>query len=837
MPAYPDGITISRPIRYGRVNPLAVPMRVGLHLRITTLLALAWPLAAGAAARAATPVADRLARVESFLKTHCVECHGGKSKKADLTLSVYKDETSILQDRKVFERVIEMIREGEMPPPKRPQPSDAETANFIHGIEAIFDEADRTTRVDPGRVTVRRLNRTEYNNTIRDLMGVDFTPADDFPSDDIGHGFDNIGDVLTVSPVLMERYLAAAENVVNRAILLDLPRPQRRRANGRDLDPPQRFFGQQQQNQPRYRALNAGSPLSTQLRLSLPGEYTIRFRAFGYQFPGEPAKVGLLLNDKQFHQVDVPGGDEKTPLIFETKLNIEPGTHRLSFALLNPEIKPTTAPVATTRPTTTATRRLVQIVGVETEDPADTRPISHRALLAYSPAATTKAQQTREVLTRFANRAYRRPATDDELNRLIHLAERAESAGEKWEAALPMAMQAVLSSPKFLFRVELDDRPRSAEPHAIGEYPLASRLSYFLWASMPDDELLDLAGKGQLTAQLEPQVRRMLKDPRSRSLVDGFAMQWLQLRRLRTISPDGKAYPTFDERLRASMQKETELFLDAVIKEDRSILDLIDADFTFLNTTLARHYGISDPALNTGGGFGRRGGGGQQVSDRDFVRVKLPKGGPRGGILTQASVLTVTSNPTRTSPVKRGRWVLEQILGAPPPPPPPDVPELVEDEKAHLAGSLRQRMEQHRANPACASCHAKMDPMGFAFENYDGVGAFRTKDGDHAVDASGTLPDGKSFKGAAELRSILMEKKGQFAKCVAEKMLTYALGRGVQFYDRRAINKIVAGVEKDDYRFSRLVIEIVQSDPFRLRRGSDQQARQDAVDIQQEKQP
>jgi hypothetical protein len=352
---------------------------------------------------------------------------------------------------------------------------------------------------------------------------------------------------------------------------------------------------------------------------------------------------------------------------------------------------------------------------------------------------------------------------------------------------------------------------------------------------MPDDELFALAAKNQLTANLDAQVRRMLKDPRSKSLVDGFAIQWLQLRRLRTVAPDAKTFPGFDENLRASMQIETELFLDAVIKEDRSVLDLIDADFTFLNRTLARHYGLPDPTGNTFGGGRGSGGFGQPISAKDFVRVSLPRGGDRGGILTQASVLTVTSNPTRTSPVKRGRWVLEQVLGAPPPPPPPDVPELKEDSKAQLSGSLRQRMEQHRENPACASCHAKMDPLGFAFENFDGVGAFRKKDGEFVIDPSGTLPDGKSFKGPAQLRTILMEKKGQFAKCLAEKMTTYALGRGVQFYDRRAINKIVAGLEKDDYKFSRLVIEIVQSDPFRLRRGTEQQVTQDKLDKQQEK--
>jgi hypothetical protein len=343
---------------------------------------------------------------------------------------------------------------------------------------------------------------------------------------------------------------------------------------------------------------------------------------------------------------------------------------------------------------------------------------------------------------------------------------------------------------------------------------------------MPDDELFGLAAKGQLTANIEPQVRRMLKDARSKSLVDNFAMQWLQLRRLRAVSPDTKLFPSFDERLRAAMQKETEMFLAAIIQEDRSILDLIDSDFTFVNRTLARHYGLPEPQPQGGGGGFGRGGGFRRGEDQNFTRVTLPPGSPRGGILTQASVLTVTSNPTRTSPVKRGRWVLEQMLGAPPPPPPPDVPELKEDSKAQLSGSLRQRMEQHRANPACAGCHAKMDPMGFAFENFDAVGAFRQKDGEFTIDPSGTLPDGKSFKGPAELRTILKEKKGQFARCLTEKLMTYALGRGIELYDRRAVDTVAGALAKDDYRFSRLVIEIVKSDPFRMRRGSDPQPAQ-----------
>jgi hypothetical protein len=741
---------------------------------------------------------DRFAPVERFLNAHCVECHGVKAKKADLVLNVYHDEASLLKDRKIWQQAIQMVHEGEMPPAKRPRPSDAELAAFLDGVGAIFDEADRTAKPDPGRVTIRRLNRVEYNNTIRDLVGVEFQPAEDFPSDDVGHGFDNIADVLSLSPVLMERYLAAAESVVQRAIVVDPPKPPVRRQSAKYLEPASKDVPQG-----RFRPLVTGS-LFNRVTFSNDGQYVMRVRAYAPQVDEEPPRIALQMDGAELLSVDATGEDEKHAVTYEAKFTGQPGEHRFAVSILNPADG--------------ENKRTVFVESIIVEGPADTRPASQRRLLAVTPGKT-KGEQTREVLTRFASHAYRRPATADEINRLAGLVEQCEARGDKWEAGVQMAFQAILVSPKFLFRVELDDRPQSLEAHPIDEYALASRLSYFIWATMPDDELFALAAKGELTKNLEPQVRRMLKDPRASSLVDEFAMQWLQLRRLRTVSPDTKLFPAFDERLRKSMTTETELFLKAIVQEDRSILDLISADFTFLDRTLARHYGIIDTMGNRVGDKKPRPGG--RPIDRDFVRVSLPPDSDRGGILTQASVLTVTSNPTRTSPVKRGKWVLEQLLGAPPPPPPPNVPELKADDKA-LTGTLRQRMEQHRENPACAACHARMDPLGFAMENFDAVGAFRQKDGQFVIDPSGTLPGGQSFKGPAELRSILKEKKGQFARCLAEKMTTYALGRGIEFYDRRAIDKICAALDKDNYHFSRLVIEIVQSDPFRLRRGTEQ---------------
>jgi hypothetical protein len=438
-------------------------------------------------------------------------------------------------------------------------------------------------------------------------------------------------------------------------------------------------------------------------------------------------------------------------------------------------------------------------------------------MLLAATRGKTQPEQTREVLSRFLRRAFRRPPTSEELSRSIKLAETAIAAGEKWEAGIQLAMQAALCSPKFLFRVETDHSPTSPEIQPLDEFPLASRLSYFLWSSMPDDTLIDLAERKQLTANLDKQVQRMLADPRTSALVQNFAMQWLQIKRIQFISPDGQMFPTFNDKLRAAMLKETEQFVESIFREDRSVLDLIDANYTFLNEPLAKHYGIADTLGNPVGQKAKKPGG-QPIKGEQFRRVTLQDRG-RGGLLTQASVLTVTSNPTRTSPVKRGKWILEQILGAPPPSPPPNVPELSEDKKDVAAASLRQRMEVHRRNPACANCHAKMDPIGFALENFNAVGAFRTKDGSFDIDATGEFADGTKFTGPAELKAIVLQRKEEFTRCLTEKLLIYALGRGLEYYDRPTVERIVKALSAGNYKFSVLINQIVQSDAFRKRRG------------------
>jgi hypothetical protein len=592
---------------------------------------------------AAAPPSDSLtyARdISPLIGKYCLRCHSSVKPRGGLVLDRDKDDAAVRKNLAAWEKVGDNLRAGEMPPAESKKPTAAEMEQINRWLDTVVCKSDCTGPKNPGRVTIRRLNRAEYNNTIRDLVGVDFKPAADFPSDDVGYGFDNIGDVLSIPPILMEKYIAAAEKVVEEAWK------------------------------------------RTELR-----------------------------------------------------------------------------------------RRMMS------RGPRDRGALS---------------QNLRE----FAGRAWRRPVNDEEVRRLFRMVQLAREQGDAPEVGVKLALQAVLVSPLFLFRIEQDPDPRSAG--SINHHELATRLSYFLWSSMPDAELSRLAREGKLRQAdvLEAQVVRMLKDPRSRALADNFASQWLNIRGLAGFSPDPKRFPTFDTQLRVAMQRETELFFLHVVREDKSVLDFLDSDYTFVNQRLAKHYGLKD------------------VTGESFRQVSLA-GTPRGGVLTQAAVLAVTSNPTRTSPVKRGKWILENILGTPPPPPPPDAGELKED--VELKGTLRQQMEQHRQNPSCATCHQRMDPLGFGFENFDAVGAWRARDGKHAIDASGVLPDGSKFNGPAELRKVLLGKKEQFTRCLTEKLLTYALGRGTERSDRCFIEEIAKKTAKDDHRFTRLVIHIVTSDPFQTR--------------------
>jgi hypothetical protein len=763
-----------------------------------------------------------------FLKKHCYECHGEKSKKADLDLTKFKDDANILREHKHWKSVLQQINSGEMPPKKKPQPTPQELANFNSAIENAFTLAEKKAPPDPGHVTIRRLNRTEYRNTVRDLLLVDFDPTESFPADDIGHGFDNIGDVLTLSPLHLERYLEAAESIATRVILPDPPKPGVRHLAGRYLQP-----NNDKTPQDRFRVMDPKGTNATltgpfaatgdYLKLTDDGELLLRATLYAEPRGPSPVKVALFLQGSGLPEKS--SDDETAPLMglalptmkplkilktyeitaragkpqtIEFRLNRVPGVNRAGLAIVRP-------------PEGEEPPRLF-IEHIWSEGPLDTRPAFQAAMLA-GLEGKPEAERTRLVLTRLLTRGYRRPPTPRELETMTRVVTDTVADGRKWEAGIQRCLVALLCSPKFLFRVELDSLPRYPGAHPIDEHQLASRLSYFLWSTMPDDELLNLAAKNQLTPNLDAQVRRMLKDPKAEALTKNFAMQWLQLERLKTFTPDNKLFPGFDERLRRAMLRETELFFGEIVHEDRSVLDLIDGDFTYVNDTLSRHYG-----LNSGGSPAGRGRSGYSGRGGEFTRVTLT-GKDRGGLLTQASILTVTSNPTRTSPVKRGKWVLEQILGTPPPPPPPNVPELEQQQK--LTGTLRQRMEQHRENPACANCHQQMDALGFAFENFDAIGRFRAKTDEGPIDPSGTLPDGKSFQGPAELKAILKAKQELVVRNLAEKLLTYGIGRGLEFYDNRALNQICAETAKADHKFSALITAIVKSDPFRLRRGTE----------------
>ncbi|MCE9604113.1 MAG: DUF1592 domain-containing protein [Planctomycetia bacterium] len=769
--------------------------------------------------------------IQPYLTKHCVECHSGDNPKAGLALANVRSASDVLRKRKSWENLLEMVESQAMPPEKRPQPTTAETQQFVAAVRKIFDDYDRNAAPDPGRVTMRRLNRVEYDYTIRDLFyGLDAHVSEDFPADDVGHGFDNIGDVLSMSPVLMERYLAAAEQIAKKVMPTELPKPTVRRVylKGRDPAGKQNFSGNFRilSTKP-AKEMSLTGPLFAQYRVAPNDEYRFNISCYGARADQLPVKIAVFASGSQLadpskpeevaklleagsprfgririlETLEVTGRDPKKPQIFDVKVTEIPGLERLGVALVKTEEGTPDAELF--------------LNSLSLDGPVDTRPFAMRRLL--DSTGKTQAERTQEILSRFASRAFRRPATKIEVDRLVKVVADAEARGEKWEAGLQLAIEVVLASPKFLFRAELDDRPTALETRPLDEFQLASRLSYFLWSSMPDDALFAAARKNELTKNLDSHVRRMLADPKSSALVEQFAMQWLQLGRLKTHAPDPTTFPNFKEPLRQAMFKETQLFLEAIIREDRSIVDLIDSDFTYMNASLAKFYGVADTKGNTKNTKKWVPGGKRMFSDSEWERVTLADG-IRGGILTQAGILTVSSNTTRTSPVKRGKWVLEQILGEPPPPPPPDVPEL-EQQKDKLTGTLRQRMEQHRANPACAGCHAKMDQLGFAFENFDAIGAYRLEDEGAAIDPSGKLPTGEKFHGPSELRKILVADRDKFARCLAEKMLTFALGRGLEYYDARAIDQVVATLKKNDYKFSALCTEIVRSEPFRLRRG------------------
>jgi len=780
-------------------------------------------------ARAGDPPADYKTLGKEFVEKYCSKCHSQDDPQAELVLTRFSDSDSILRERKIWMNVIKQVQSGSMPPKEQPSPATSESEKFVEHIKAIFDHADRNAKPAAGRVTMRRLNRFEYKNTIRDLIGVDFDPTSDFPSDDIGYGFDNIGDVLSLPPVLMERYLDAAEGILARAITPDPPPVPKRHLSSQYTEPASADVAAKL-IEAGYRRLDTSAkegietgPINTLYQWEASGEYTFRTKLYGVSSDGQSVQGVILLygenlpNPSSDSELETISGNFPKPAkilkTFEVTAKAADQAQVIEVSIPPMANRQRVMVGQLKKPEGQSAKLYVEHLALD--GPLDTRPESHRRLLAVTPGKSVQ-EQTREVLGRFLRKAYRRSIAPEELEKLAQWVDQMTAAGDKWESAMQIAMQAVLCSPKFLFRVELDDQPANTQLRKLDPFAVASRLSYFLWSSMPDDALLDSAEKGTLEQELPTHIARMLADPRSSALVQSFSTQWLQIQRLESFAVDTQMFPSFNAKLKSAMLRETELFFESILKENRSVLELIDSDYTFLNEPLAKHYGISDTVGNWIGQSASKPDG-KPIQGESFQRVSLQDRN-RGGLITQASVLAVTSNPTRTSPVKRGRWILEQFLGAPPPPPPPNVPELPSKAEDVSTASLRKRMEVHRQNPACANCHAKMDPIGFALENYDAVGAFRTKDGSFDIDASGEFADGSRFAGPGDLKSIILAKREDFVRCLAEKMLTYALGRGIEYYDRPTIEKIVGAMPGQEYKIQSLIREIVLSEPF-LKRG------------------
>jgi hypothetical protein len=721
--------------------------------------------------------------VKPFLRQNCIGCHNSKLASGDLNLESFLTQpaTAALGDRDHWERVIAKLQTGEMPPKGMPKPPADQVAAVMAWVKSEYARLDKNAKPDPGRVTARRLNRFEYNNTVSDLLGMRIRVAGDFPPDPYGYGFDNIGDVLSLSPVLTERYLKAAERIAKAAIPAG----------------PEKVMSARYTSQ----LMGQGFHLHVQLVHDFPvdGEYVLHtaweqgFQA-GTKFRGYIYLDGKMVKDQPITiYTEMDRGFETEPLFVpqgphkvETEMVIGDNISKAGFAGTGKGPKPYPEFILIRGP-------LKQVAVEETES-------YKRIFVCGHPPGQHEPGCARKVLEPLLHRGYRRPLERQELDRELSLVALAQERGDSFEAGIRIAIEAALMSPNFLFRIEHD--PAHGSAHTVSGPELASRLSYFLWSSMPDDELLALAEKGRLRdpAVLHAQVRRMMADPKAHRLVENFGGEWLQTRNLDNLRPDASKFPEFDAELRDDMRTETEMFFEAIVKEDRSILDFLDGRFTFLNERLAKFYGMDG------------------VTGREFRRVDLD-GHQRSGVLTQASVLTVSSYPTRTSPVVRGKWILENLLNTPPPPPPPDVPAFDQKGVGETA-SVRQRLESHRTNPACAACHSRIDPLGFGLENYDAIGRWRTADGNFPVDAAGVLPDGTKFSGAEELRGVLKAKKDQFARALSEKILTYALGRGLEDYDRLAVDKIAASVERNGFRFSQLIDSTVESVPFRMRRGS-----------------
>lgn len=765
--------------------PRPRPRRAALTVCGATLAAL---LGSGARepAAAATrgPASDDFVDVVApFVAEHCARCHDAAEAQGDVVLTGFASGDDARAEADTWRLVGELLEFDEMPPAGEPRPAEDDVRDVLAWVDATFGPADPDAAGDPGAVVLRRLNHTEYENSIRDLFGIDFPARERFPTDEVSNGFDTIGDALSISDLLFEKYVDAAEEIAAAAIVV--PRrggPPVVRLGPGELEGPSDDGVMQLYTRMEVRA---------RTEIERGGTFRLRAEAWARQAGDELARMALRVDGETLESFEVEG-TQAEPAVYEVELRLEPGRPRVGALFENDYYQPDEAKPG-------HGDRNLYVRWIELEGPLEPPPPSPFHVETFARFGESLGRQREErILEHLATRVWRRPPTESELSRLRRLAPDDATLDER----VQIALAAMLASPSFLLRPELDPPPSEAPAvRALDSWELATRLSFFLWSSTPDEELLSLARRGELASDevLRVQVRRMLADDRARALAENFCVQWLQLRGLEESAPDPRTFPTFDAELRDSMLEETVALFEDVRRERRDVRDLLRADYTFVDERLAEHYGV------------------EGVTGDEPTRISL-EGSPRRGLLGHASVLTATSTPTRTSPVKRGKFVLEALLGSPPPPPEPGADSIDESPDAAQAASLRERLEQHRNDPNCIVCHERMDPLGFGLEHFDGIGGWRDVDGEHAIDSSGVLPDGRSFDGAVELVDILLADDA-FVRTLTEKLLTYALGRSVTRADRHTVEAILTRLDPDRPELPAILEGIVLSDAFRMRRG------------------
>ena len=786
-------------LRTARVGTLIWSTAVGLLATATLLVSCANSSVSPSIPKPTDALAVELDRrleadIRPLLKAYCFECHGAAKTKGDIRLDSISTLHDAVEASADLEKVREMIRTREMPPndqPEKPRPTEHERLILEQWLDAVLEYVPPDAETDPGWFTIHRLNKSEYRNTMRDLLGIQVSELDvagRLPQDDTGYGFDNNADVLTMSPLALEQYMDSAERAIELSLgpiveIGDRPVPLSLQLNGSGNN------------------LGGGVYLfsrgSAEARFVFPatGEYIIRISAWENKGGEEHALMSLRIDGKALETFGVSGtlGD---PEDFTLAVRVKAGERLVSAHFTNDYYVPEKAD------------RNMAVESITIAGPLDEatteRGSAWKDVIGFASVIENEDARAAEIIERFGERAYRRPLDAQERESLTQLYQSQRTHEFGFEQAVRVTLTAMLTSPNFLYRSL--NNPASGDATAIyqlNNYELASRMSYFLWSSMPDEALLTLAASGSLSSPdiLREQVRRMIADPRADAFIENFAGQWLQLRTLDGLAMDKSRFPEYDDTLRTDMVKEASLYFGDVVRGGGSVLALVNSDYSFLNDRMATLYGIDG------------------IEGDAFRRVDLPAGSHRGGVLTMAGVLTVTSNTTRTSPVKRGLFVLDQFLGTPPPPPPADIPPLEQTTKTHPNATLREQLATHVANPSCAVCHNRLDPIGLAFENFDAIGRWRDAENGVAIDASGTLPGGVRLSGYEDLKNEVLARSDQFVETLSAKVMTYAIGRGLEPFDRPAVRLIANQVKENGNRFDALIEAVVLSDTFRKCRG------------------